>query len=184
MTQTGDGAQPVIFISYTQVDRAWAEWIAWQVEEAGYSVLVQAWHAVPSTNWAAWMQRSAGDADHTLVVLSPDALRSDYVEAEWQAAFRDDPLGRSRRLIPVRVAPCERPGLLGGFAWIDLVDLPADRARSALLSGLAQARSGAGRPPSEPPYPGAPAGTGDDGDGGKGDGGEVAPAFPGGRPPT
>jgi hypothetical protein len=27
------------FISYTQADRAWAEWIAWALEEAGYKVL-------------------------------------------------------------------------------------------------------------------------------------------------
>jgi hypothetical protein len=30
------------FISYTGVDRAWAEWIAWQLEAAGYTVVLQA----------------------------------------------------------------------------------------------------------------------------------------------
>ncbi len=25
------------FISYTQADRAWAEWIAWTLEEKGYT---------------------------------------------------------------------------------------------------------------------------------------------------
>nr|WP_050803300.1 MULTISPECIES: toll/interleukin-1 receptor domain-containing protein [Protofrankia] len=60
---------PVIFISYTQVDRAWAEWIAWQLTETGYDVHLQAWHLMPGTNWAAWMQRMTDEADHTLVVL-------------------------------------------------------------------------------------------------------------------
>ena len=27
------------FISYNQADRAWAEWIAWILEEAGYTVV-------------------------------------------------------------------------------------------------------------------------------------------------
>lgn len=31
------------FISYTQADQAWAEWIAWQLESAGLSVIIQAW---------------------------------------------------------------------------------------------------------------------------------------------
>jgi TIR domain-containing protein len=30
------------YISYTQADRAWAEWIAWILEEDGHHVLVQA----------------------------------------------------------------------------------------------------------------------------------------------
>ncbi|WP_236706601.1 toll/interleukin-1 receptor domain-containing protein, partial [Frankia sp. ACN1ag] len=31
------------FVSYTGVDQRWAEWISWQLEEAGYQVLVQPW---------------------------------------------------------------------------------------------------------------------------------------------
>jgi hypothetical protein len=30
------------FVSYTQADRAWAEWVAWQLEEMGFRVLFQA----------------------------------------------------------------------------------------------------------------------------------------------
>jgi TIR domain len=30
------------FVSYTGADRAWAEWIAWQLEDAGYSIVLQA----------------------------------------------------------------------------------------------------------------------------------------------
>jgi TIR domain len=31
------------FISYSHADHRWAEWIAWQLEEAGYSTILQAW---------------------------------------------------------------------------------------------------------------------------------------------
>ncbi|MCH8289827.1 toll/interleukin-1 receptor domain-containing protein, partial [Candidatus Poribacteria bacterium] len=31
------------FVSYNRADRAWAEWIAWHLEEAGYTVVIQAW---------------------------------------------------------------------------------------------------------------------------------------------
>jgi hypothetical protein len=44
------------FVSYTQADRAWAEWIAWILEEDDHRVLVQAWDFVPGTNWIQSMQ--------------------------------------------------------------------------------------------------------------------------------
>jgi hypothetical protein len=31
------------FVSYTQADRAWAEWLAWELEAVGYTTLLQAW---------------------------------------------------------------------------------------------------------------------------------------------
>ncbi|MEY2979684.1 MAG: hypothetical protein RLZZ435_3824, partial [Cyanobacteriota bacterium] len=29
------------FISYNRFDQQWAEWVAWVLEEAGYSVVIQ-----------------------------------------------------------------------------------------------------------------------------------------------
>jgi hypothetical protein len=39
------------FVSYTSVDRPWAEWIAWELEHASYSVIVQAWDMQPGSNF-------------------------------------------------------------------------------------------------------------------------------------
>jgi TIR domain-containing protein len=44
------------FVSYTGADRAWAEWIAWQLEAEGYQVLVQAWDFEPGDNFVARMR--------------------------------------------------------------------------------------------------------------------------------
>ena len=106
----GDGWD--FFISYTQADRAWAQWIAWALEEDGYRVLIQAWDFAPGSNWAAGMQAGARAA-RTLAVLSQAYLDSVYGSAEWQAARVSDPMGAGRRLVTVRVAACARPGLLG-----------------------------------------------------------------------
>ena len=29
------------FVSYNKADRTWAEWIAWQLEAAGYEIVIQ-----------------------------------------------------------------------------------------------------------------------------------------------
>src|SRR5829696_4725671 len=42
------------FISYTGADQAWAEWIAEQLEAAGYTTLLQAWDFRPGENFVLW----------------------------------------------------------------------------------------------------------------------------------
>jgi len=38
------------FISYNNADRTWAEWIAGQLEEEGYTAVLQAWDFRPGSN--------------------------------------------------------------------------------------------------------------------------------------
>jgi hypothetical protein len=40
------------FISYTAVNRPWAEWIAVQLEAAGYTTLLQAWDFRPGSDFS------------------------------------------------------------------------------------------------------------------------------------
>jgi hypothetical protein len=49
------------FISYTRADSVLAQWIAWQLEAAGYTTLIQAWDSRPGMNFLAWMNEAATD---------------------------------------------------------------------------------------------------------------------------
>src|SRR5215211_986363 len=124
------------FISYTQADRPWAEWIAWHLEQAGFSTVIQSWDFQPGGNWVARMHQETATAMRTIAVLSPAYLRSRFGQAEWQAAFIQDPTGEGSKLVPIRVEICEPEGLLAGISYIDLVGLNAVRAREALLLGV------------------------------------------------
>jgi tetratricopeptide (TPR) repeat protein len=139
------------FVSYTQPDRAWAEWIAWQLEASGYSTVLQAWDFVPGSDWAHEMQVATATAQRTIAVLSPAYLDSMYGAAEWQSAFADDPTGETGRLVPVRVEQVQPPGLLRTRVYVDLVGVSGQAAKLRLLEGI---RQGRGRPEHEPPYPG------------------------------
>ena len=75
------------FVSYTGVDRQWAEWIAWVLEEAGHTVVLQAWDFRPGSNFVLAMQQAAEQAERTIAVLSPDLLASRFTAPEWAAAF-------------------------------------------------------------------------------------------------
>src|SRR5579885_2608874 len=159
------------FISYTGADRAWAEWIAWQLEEAGYQVVLQAWDFRPGTNWVQAMDRATQQAERTLAVLSPAYVRSRFTPAEWHAAFRRDPTGADGLLLPVLVEPHDVEGLLGNIVYLDLTKLDEQTARERLLAGVRRERA---RPPSAPAFAGARPSHAS---------GAPPPAFPGSLPP-
>src|SRR5919206_2874087 len=160
---SSEGASRDFFISYNRADRAWAEWIAWQLEAAGYTTGLQAWDFVPGSNFVLEMNKAAQQAKRTIAVLSPSYLAASFPQPEWGSAFAADPTGAERKLLPVRVAECDPPGLLGQIVHIDLVGLDEQQARARLLEGTRERLK-----PSEPPaFPGA------------GHAGEAAPSFPG-----
>jgi TIR domain-containing protein/NB-ARC domain-containing protein len=138
------------FISYDRADRAWAEWIAWQLEQAGHQVKIQAWDFAPGRNFLLEMQKTILECERTIAVLSPNYFSSEFAEAEWATAFRLDPTGKNQKLIPVRIEVCQPPGLLGSLIYIDLVGLDEQAAERALLDGL---KDLAGKPTHPPPFP-------------------------------
>lgn len=79
------------FVSYASADRPWAEWIAWELEYVGYSVIVQAWEMQPGSNFVQEIDQAQRVAERTIAVLSPAFLDSPYCRAEWGAAFRNGP---------------------------------------------------------------------------------------------
>jgi hypothetical protein len=145
------------FVSYTQADRAWAEWLAWELEAAGYTTLLQAWDMPAGTAFVHAMDQAVQNTRHTVLVLSPAYLRSAMAEAEWRPGFKADPGGQARRLLPVRVEECEPTGLLADRVWIDLVDADEATARARLREEIAKALRGPGRPAAAPRFPRAPA---------------------------
>jgi hypothetical protein len=137
------------FISYNQADRQYAEWIAWTLEAAGYSVVIQAWDFRPGGNFVLDMQRAATESQKTIAVLSETYLKSSFTQPEWAAAFAQNPTSSERKLIFVRVKECKPEGMLRPLVYIDLVGLSEVDAKTALLEGL-EIR---GKPAEQPIFP-------------------------------
>lgn len=153
--------EPVdLFISYTGVDQAWAEWIAWELEGAGYSVILQAWDFVSGSSFVSDMHKATQASARTIAVLSQTYLSSPIASAEWQAAWLNDPQGEKRKLLVFRVEPCERPGLLGQVVSDDLFDMDEEQASARLLQAIRLERK---KPTTAPSFPGS----------------ELSPEFPG-----
>ncbi len=140
-------------MSYTGVDVGWAEWIAWQLEDAGYKVLLQKWDMVAGSNRMVAITEGMLRSEHTIAVVSTTYLTSVYGQQEWQAAVQADPQGFARKLIPLRIENCEPPGLLGQIVSFDLFGHPAETARRHLLDTIATTLAGRAKPPIEPTFP-------------------------------
>ncbi len=144
------------FISYNKADRKWAEWIAWQLEEAGYTSIIQAWDFKAGGNFILEMDKATKEAERTIAVLSEDYLKALYTQPEWAAAFKQDPTGEKGLLIPVRVQECTLSGLLAAVVYIDLVGLEEETAENDLLARIVQILTGErGKPQTEPAFPGS-----------------------------
>ena len=149
------------FISYHKADQAWADWIAWQLEYAGYSTVAQAYRSQPDSDALLEMQRAAAEASRTIAVLSADYLSA----VDWETLVHGI-AGAEGNLVPVRVRECSLEGLSPGFKCIDLMNLGQDAAWTSLLSGVRQDwdRPLVGFSPGEtdsptgvpPPFPAAP----------------------------
>jgi hypothetical protein len=130
----------IFFISYASDDEQWAEWIAMQLEDAGYKAIFEKWDFLPGSNVVMEMNNAIKRADRTLLVLSRAYLKSDQDFAEWAVMFRQDFAGKSGKILPVRIEPCDVEGLLGSIIYIDLVELKEAQARERLLAGVRQER--------------------------------------------
>ena len=139
------------FISYRTPDRAWAEWIAWQLEEAGFASRLQAWEFRPGQDFIRQIEQAAAEADGIIAVLSPSYLDSRFAISEWQAAVERDDARGTRKLLPIRVKDCELPPLPTAGAVIDLTNVDEQEALRRLMTGIG---AGTAKPTPATAFPG------------------------------
>lgn len=120
-----------IFISYSEPDAAWAEWMAWELYEAGFEVYLQAWH-FNSGDFINWMNDAIETSDWMVAVVSPAWQTSRWTGMELRAMLHKD----HERVLPVRVETCELTGILRPYIAHELHILDEDQARQRLLDVL------------------------------------------------
>jgi tetratricopeptide (TPR) repeat protein len=124
------------FVSHADADLEWAEWVAAELETAGYGVIVKAWDFRPGENSLARHDEALATSRHTICVLSED-----YADSEsfaQTAAYYQGLTGKERALIPVKVAACDPSPLMGPIIAIDVSDVEEpDEAKRRLLAGVA-----------------------------------------------
>lgn len=146
MGDAGSAPAKDFFVSYTGADRAWAEWVGWTLEDAGHSVILQAWDFKAGENFIRNMHRALQQCGRTIAVFSDAYMRSGFCEDEWTSAFI------TRNLIPIRIDDVQPTGLLKPLGYLDIFGLEEDEARAQLLAAL---KAGRGKPDVKAHFPGS-----------------------------
>jgi hypothetical protein len=135
------------FVSHASPDQAWAEWLAWQLQAAGYTVELDIWDWTPGQDFLSRMQAALGRAERLLAVWSDSYFRSPFGSAEFRAAFvrQAQDIGR---IVPVLVEPATVPELYASLIHVDLVGLDETAAAARLRTRLT-----GGRPVTAPRFP-------------------------------
>jgi hypothetical protein len=138
------------FISYNKADKSWAEWIAWTLEDNGYTTIIQAWDFLPGSNFVLEIQKATTKADCVVALLSQPYLDAVYTHAEWASAFVRDPKGDSGNLLPIKVGDCLLEGILASIIYVDLANLNEAEAAEKLLAAATRKRT---KPINRPSFP-------------------------------
>jgi hypothetical protein len=138
---------PDFFVSHAGRDTGWAEWLAWQLQQAGFTVELDVWDWAPGEDFVARMEAALQRADRLLAVCSEAYFASAFGGAELRAAFAGS-AAAGGRIVPVLVEPVTLPGLYAPLIPLDLTGLDEAAAAARLrdrLTGL--------RPTGRPPFP-------------------------------
>ncbi|MCW8382420.1 FxSxx-COOH system tetratricopeptide repeat protein [Streptomyces justiciae] len=145
-TGASDGASGTVwFISHAGADRAWAEWIAWQLLDAGLQVELDCWDWGAGDNFVLKMN-AVLERGRFLAVFSPAYFEPErFTTPEWTAM-----VAMRQKITPVRVSDVEAPPILRALISRDLFGLEQAAARRVLLEAV----NGPSRPDDGPPFPG------------------------------
>jgi hypothetical protein len=146
------------FISRAGEDRDVAVWIAAVLRSEGHTTTLQDDDFRPGQSFVDQMQLAMDRANHFIVLISPHYLAKPLPLKELYSAVAEDPLGRKRLFIPVRVAPCEIPRLIKDIIYVDFVGQDEAQRRQLLLDAIAPA-PGPWPPPLAPSPPSSPSST-------------------------
>ncbi|MFD3844128.1 toll/interleukin-1 receptor domain-containing protein [Streptomyces sp. NPDC058642] len=133
------------FISHAGADRAWAEWVGWQLIDAGHQVELDYWDWGTGDNFVLKMN-AALERGRLLALFSPAYFEPErFTTPEWTAV-----VAMREKITPVRISEVEAPPILRALLSRDLFDLSPAEARRVLLEAV----NGPSRPDAEPPFPG------------------------------
>jgi acyl carrier protein len=128
-----------VFISYATEDESFAVRLSNDLQRLGAQTWLAHQSIRPGESWVSAIERGLRGSSHLVVVLTPAATASPWVQKEIEVAISRERSG-DMQLIPLRVQPCELPLLLQSYEWVSFRrDYDAGLRRLAEVLGLGAA---------------------------------------------
>jgi hypothetical protein len=140
-----------VFISYSHADAAWVwDWLRPRLEEAGLRVCLDRRDFDVGAPSLENMERAVDHSRHTLLVLTPAWVDSEWTAFEELLTQTADPAARRRRLIPLLLQPCQPPRRIAMLTYADFAR--RDTWEAELPRVIAAVRGELHLPELGPPY--------------------------------
>lgn len=109
-----------VFISYSHADADWVcDWLWPRLEAAGLHVCLDRRDFDVGVPSLVNMERAVDHSRHTLLVLTPAWVASEWTAFEQLLTQTEDPAGRRRRLLPLLLQPCQAPRRIAMLTYAD-----------------------------------------------------------------
>ncbi|GAA4028730.1 MULTISPECIES: FxSxx-COOH system tetratricopeptide repeat protein [Streptomyces] len=117
-----------VFISHAGADRAWAEWVAWQLTDAGCTVVLDLWEPSPGEDLRLRAERELSTAQMVVLLLSGGHRTPSQVLSAVG--------GAAGPVIPVRLDDTPVPPELDGVQAVNLAGVAGPDARERLVRAV------------------------------------------------
>lgn len=103
------------FISYSRQDKAIALRLHEELEFRGLPIWIDLEDIRGGTHWALEIELAITECPFLILLLSPSAVKSEYVKKEYSLAIE-----LNKTIIPVLLQTCEIPDAIAAIQYIDL----------------------------------------------------------------
>lgn len=119
------------FLSHSSHDNVFAQKITQLLAELGVSVWIYSSDIRAGTNWVNTIQRALDECELMLLVLTPEAMESEYVQKEWLYFLQ-----KEKPLIPLLLRPTNIHFMFMGLQYVDFFNLTFSAAFAELCLSL------------------------------------------------
>ncbi len=155
---TPPAAEPAadVFVSYHPADKAWVRGeLLPRLDRAGLRYLVDYRDFAIGAPKIVNIENAVAGSRHTLIVVTPDWLASDWNSFQGLLASSADPAGVERKLLPLILKPARLPARI---AYLEAIDLTDEHERAFQMDRLIRGLTvKAPEPASSSPAPSSPA---------------------------
>lgn len=108
-----------VFLSHSSFDKAFVMSLAVDLKNYGFDVWLDEWEILAGESIPSKINDGIKECDYLMLILSPNAVLSKWVENEWQAKYWEEVERGHIKLIPVLYQKCEIPPLLKMKKYVD-----------------------------------------------------------------
>jgi TIR domain len=120
-----------LFVSHSTQDNAWCREMVTALKGAGYDVWYDEQGLTGGAVWIETLQREVQSRDVFVIVLTPEAWASPWVQEEVRLA-----LSTQRTILPVMLKPTPVAGFLMTRQWVNAAEVDAATGAQRVLAAL------------------------------------------------